>query len=509
MNNRAAVAHFPDSLPSRWSLSKRDKRRLKQILALVVAIIVLLWLLYQLGQYTAAMGADQKNKIHIDGDRKMTVHANPGFRYGSSAGGVSEGKRMARALRPPAPGAPRQTSVPDSAGGDQTGLAPLSNRDNQSSVPGTAGANTQQQVAAGPNSKDSLAFGYGNLPVPGIINGGGAGSSGNTRDINPGNSSGNGGGNAGSNGGFSGPGNGGSNANPGGKGDGSSGNAPADPTPSPGDNGGGPNPGNGPGNGPDTFPNPDSPPFGNGGPDGGLAGTPLTDPPTGPIDNGANIQAPTVEVPEPDSIALFGGGLLVLLTTLRRQRRLNRNRPQAPSKEFASVDLHEGCGLAARGAAGSPLRRMCLAVVMGVTALAIVAGPATAETATVYGTTASIFSPNSGAFLPANTNLTCFSMNETNCWDGKKWQHLYPAGRRHYAVATTDRVACSVIMAPSNDCWTGSAWYRLPKGQLFGVIGGFFSNTPGAFITAPLRSPAVTYTATSLQSPLGEFASKR
>jgi hypothetical protein len=469
MNNRAAVADFSGSLSTKWSLSKRDKRRLKQILALVASIIALLWLLYQLGQYTAAMGADQKNKIHVDGDRKMSVHANPDFRHGPPAGGVGEGKRTARALPPPSPGAPVQAWAPDGAGSDQTVPASLSNRDNQSGVPGTSGTDTQQQASAGPNSKDPFFFGYGNLPVPGINTGGGAGSSGNTSDANSGS---NGGGNSGGNGG------------------GSPGNPPVDSTPGPGDDGGRANPGNVPGDGPDIFPNLTSAPFGNPGPDGGNGdptSTPPTDPTFGPT--GATSPAPVVDVPEPNSIALFGGGLLVLLATLRRRRGPSRIRPQASWKKFG----------------GLAIRRMCL----GAASLAIIAGSASAETATIYGTTASIFSPNSGAFLPANANLTCFSMNEANCWDGKKWLHLYPSGRRHYAVATTDRVACGVIMAPSNDCWTGSVWYHLPKGQLFGVIAGFFSNTPGAFITAPLRSTAVTYTTTSLRSPLGEFASKR
>jgi hypothetical protein len=125
--------------------------------------------------------------------------------------------------------------------------------------------------------------------------------------------------------------------------------------------------------------------------------------------------------------------------------------------------------------------------------LLLVANPALAEKATVYGTTASMFSAHPGAFLPANTDLACLSMNDLNCWDGKVWHRLYPEGRRHYVVATTDRVACSVIVAPSNDCWTGSAWYRLPKGQLFGVMGGFFSRTPGAFITTPLQMRPGTY----------------
>jgi hypothetical protein len=143
--------------------------------------------------------------------------------------------------------------------------------------------------------------------------------------------------------------------------------------------------------------------------------------------------------------------------------------------------------------------------------LALFANPALAlsETATVYGTTASIFSKNPGAFLPANTSLVCFSMNESRCWDGRTWHQLYPSGRRRYMVATTDRIACAVIVAPRNDCWTGSAWYRLPKGQVFGVIGGFFSDTPGAFITVPQDLSPHTYISASWQSPLSQYASKR
>jgi hypothetical protein len=141
--------------------------------------------------------------------------------------------------------------------------------------------------------------------------------------------------------------------------------------------------------------------------------------------------------------------------------------------------------------------------------LTLFANRALSETATVYGTTASFLSANPGAFLPANTDLVCFSMNEGNCWDGKKWHHLYPSGRRHYAVASTDRIACSVIVAPSNDCWTGSAWYRLPKGQIFGAIGGFLSKTPGAFVTAPKDVRPGTFISAPLQSTLGQYASRR
>lgn len=160
---------------------------------------------------------------------------------------------------------------------------------------------------------------------------------------------------------------------------------------------------------------------------------------------------------------------------------------------------------------GSRALSRCVFAAMLAVTLALLANPASAlsETATIYGTTASILSANPGAFLPANSDLVCFSMNEGNCWDGKKWHHLYPSGRRHYIVSTTGRVACSVIVAPRNDCWTGSAWYRLPKGQVFGVIGSFFSRTPGAFITVPKDLSPHTYISASWQSPLSQYASKR
>ncbi len=648
MSRQAAVAQLPIPSATKWSLSKRDKKRLKQILALCAAIVALLWILYQLAQYTITMGAERQHATRGDGERRKTVQVHSIFQDKSPVGGISERKRIVGIAPPPSPGTRRPALAADGTGSGESGPAPLSNRDNQSSFLGATGTDAPQQAATGPNANNLNFFGYGNFPMPWITNGGGAGSVGNDSGGNSGgtggsnagstggpsgpsnsanggngggnsggtggganagstggsggpsnsanggnggsgnsggngsansgsdggsggpgnsanggngggNSGGNGGANSGSGGGSGGPGNsanggngggnsggnGGANSGSGGGsggpgnsanggngggnasgnggdnggsngdngGGGPSGNPLADSTPGPGDDGGGGNSGNGPGDGPDVFPNLDSPPpFGNGGPDGGdggPSGIPLADSTPGPGDNGANILAPTVDVPEPDSIALFAGGFLVLLTTLRRQRGLSRNRPQTSWNESASIDPHEGCGLGARKVAGLAMRRMCLAAIMGAALLAIIAGPTLAETATVYGRTASIFSVNSGSFLPANTDLVCFSMNEANCWDGRIWHHLYPSGRRHYAVATTDRVACSVIVAPSNDCWTGSVWYRLPRGQVFGVIGGFFSDTPGAFITAPLRSPPVTYNAISLQSPLGEFASKR
>ncbi len=550
MKDQTAVAQFPGSWTAKWSLSSRDKKRLKQILAILLAIIGLLWLLYQLGQYTVPMGDGLPNRTHIDGDRKKSVHGDFGLPHRPPVGGLTGEKRVG-GLAPPLTGAGLPAPAGDRVGGGQIIPAPISNGDSPSSFPGAAGNDAQQQDATGSNGTNPLFFGFGNSSMPLITNGGGTGSAGSTGDAN---SNGNGGGTSGGAGGSGGSGNGASNANSGGNsggnsgtgspgngasnansgssgGNGGSGNGannansggdssgdgggtgPSDnlvTDPTTGGGGSGDGPGNGPGDGSNLITNPNgSTPFGNGGDpgngnqgsDGGSNGTPMTDSTGGPDDSGTNILAPTVEVPEPQSIALFAAGFLALLVTLRRQRKMSRNRPRASEKESASVFPDQG---------GCPaMHRMRLPAIIGAVSLTFVADPASAETATVYGTTASIFSPNSGAFLPANTKLICFSMNEANCWDGKKWQHLYPPGRRHYAVATTDRVACSVIVAPSNDCWTGSIWYRLPRGQIFGVIGGFFSDTPGAFITAPLRAPQVIYNAASLQSPLGEFASKR
>jgi hypothetical protein len=42
----------------------------------------------------------------------------------------------------------------------------------------------------------------------------------------------------------------------------------------------------------------------------------------------------------------------------------------------------------------------------------------------------------------------------------------------------------------THDCWDGTAWYRLPPGNLFGMIGGVLSPNPGAFLTTPLPSNA-------------------
>jgi hypothetical protein len=536
MKDQAAVAHLPATLTSKWSLSSRDKKRLKQILLLCALIIALLWLLFQLAQMTIPSGAEGVRGIHVDGDMKSTVHVEPVAPHQSSIGGVGKSNTITGVPAPGERGLGGSGRGPGVAGNNDANPATGSNYDNQGgySLAGGAGASpgggVQQQDSPGFGSGNPPFFGFGNPAL--FFNGGGEGSqsggagsgtsggegsgansggNGNPGNGgNPANGQGNGQGTS-SNGGGSSPFVGG--GNPGSGGDGSSGNSQDGSTPGangndggPGGNGGlGNGSGDGPGNGSDNgsgngsdngsgngsgdgggngsggFPNSDGPTqYGDG---GGSSGNPGTDTITG---GGPDILAPTVEVPEPNSIALFAGGFLALLVILRRQRR--RIHPaQAVPKAL----------------------RMALAALTWTALLALIADTASAETATVYGTTASMFSPHSGAFLPANTNLFCFSMNEANCWDGKIWHHLYPSGRRHYAVADTDRVACSVILAPSNDCWTGSAWYRLPRGELFGVIGGFFSNNPGAFITVPLRSEPVTYSPATSPSPLGEFASKR
>ena len=547
MNNRTTNADFPVALAAKWSLSSHDKKRLKQILVLSAAIAALLWLLYQLAQYTITMGAEQQNKVHVDGGSTKTLPVDPSPHETSSLGNIGEGKGRPGNTLPPSPGLRGLAGAPDDGGSNATSPA-VPFHGGQSIFPSIPESDTQQQTNPGFDTRNSPLLGYGNPPMPWITNGGagsslpsgggsGGGADGNGNGASPGGNG--GGGNAGT-----GPGDGpgvvpnegssqvgpGGDPSPNGGPSGTPVGTPSGPGDGPGVNpndnpwqfgpGGDPSPNggpsgspagtpSGPGDDPGLLPN-DDPWLGPGGdpsPNGGPSGSPPVDPITGPGSNGTSNA--TVKVPEPDSIALFATGLLVLLSILRGQRSLSHGRLQAFRRRFAGGYALSGCGSAVHGAAGSHMRRKCSAAFMGIAWLALTANPASAETATVYGNTASIFSANSGAFLPANTNLACFSMNEANCWDGKTWHHLYPSGPRRYALATSDRVACSVIVAPSNDCWTGSVWYRLPKGQLFGVLGGFFSNTPGAFITAPLRSQSVTYTSTLWQSPLGEFAAKR
>lgn len=110
-----------------------------------------------------------------------------------------------------------------------------------------------------------------------------------------------------------------------------------------------------------------------------------------------------------------------------------------------------------------------------------------ADNVKVFGIQSGVMSPTRGAFLPAGSQLACWSMKGEFCWDGQKWQRLFPSGPRHYASPSSDQVACSIIVEPENDCWTGAAWYRLPQGKLFGVYSGVLSQTRGAFLTAPLR----------------------
>jgi hypothetical protein len=428
MTDQTADMHLPAATAGEWSLSSTDKKRLKRILVLAAAILLLLWLLFQLGQYTLALGTQPRSQIHIDGDWKRTVH--PGAIYAPPFSGDGIDKKKEIPGQPPAtlPIGSGLTGVPNAGQSDELLPAePLGSSDpNSFTTPGIEG---QESAGAGEPS----SVGFGPIVPPGI---GGGGSF---------------------------PDNGGSGS-PSDKGKGGDGNGNDD--------------GTGPVDDPPVTHKFEVPSPYSGDPPDSNGDNPPDITTVGPIqypeDAGTGDTPPVVQIPEPDSIFLFGAGLAALLGALCMKRRCR-----------------------------------FLTAVAGMIAPAIIAGPASAETATVYGTTATVFSKNYGAFQPANTDLVCFSMNDANCWDGKKWHHLYPDGRRLYAVATNDRVACSVIVAPSNDCWTGSHWYRLPRGQVFGVIGGFFSNTPGAFITEPLRWTPKPHPSAPFQSPLGEFASKR
>lgn len=428
MTDQTAGMQLPAASAGEWSLSSRDKKRLKRILAISAAILLLLWLLFQLAQFTLALGTPSQTQVHIDGDWTRTVHAEPIQTLSFSVSKLDEEKEIA--------GEPPRTpliargpqGVGDGGGSDQINSAEplIGGETNIFSAPGPGETN--------PGAGDPTFPRYGNIPPPPW---------------------------AGPGGGFLPGGGGASGPSDNGKGD------------------DGHQDGSGPIDDPVSPPNFDVlPPLDFSDLPGGDSGNPTDIPPGGsippPDDTGTSNVPPVVQVPEPNSVFLFGAGLLALLGALRIKPRRR-------------------------------LRQM----IVGTALLAFIAGQACAETATVYGTTATIFSKNYGAFQPANTDLVCFSMNEANCWDGKKWHHLYPMGRRHYAIAKDERVACSVIVAPSNDCWTGAVWYRLPRGQVFGVIGGFFSNTPGAFITEPLRWKPAPHASPAFQSPLGEFASKR
>ncbi|MBR0971877.1 hypothetical protein [Bradyrhizobium japonicum] len=112
---------------------------------------------------------------------------------------------------------------------------------------------------------------------------------------------------------------------------------------------------------------------------------------------------------------------------------------------------------------------------------------ASAENVKVFGIRAGALSATPGAFIPTGTDLACYALQGGQCWDGKRWKALFPAGERKYAKPTAAQVACAIIIEPENDCWTGFEWYHLPSGRLFGMTGGVLSPHPGAFITAPLR----------------------
>lgn len=112
---------------------------------------------------------------------------------------------------------------------------------------------------------------------------------------------------------------------------------------------------------------------------------------------------------------------------------------------------------------------------------------ADAGSAKIFGVTLPVMSDHPGAFRPAGTNLACGAIQDGWCWDGQKWIAIYPVGPRKYSTNPPERVACVAIVQPENDCWDGREWYRLPPGKLFGVVASPMSETPGAFLIAPLR----------------------
>lgn len=125
--------------------------------------------------------------------------------------------------------------------------------------------------------------------------------------------------------------------------------------------------------------------------------------------------------------------------------------------------------------------RLSLAVLvaLGWTATAVIAEHHF-QTIQVFG----VNSQRKGAFIPAGTDLACRAIDAGRCWDRKSWHVLYPSGSRKFASPASREVACIVIIRPENDCWTGTVWYRLPPGQLFGRV---LVRLGGAFVTAPLR----------------------
>jgi hypothetical protein len=129
----------------------------------------------------------------------------------------------------------------------------------------------------------------------------------------------------------------------------------------------------------------------------------------------------------------------------------------------------------------------------GIASLALVASVLAVQAAPrvrVFGVNAGIASATPGAFLPANSDLVCYALNdEGQCWDGKIWHPLYPSGPRQFVKTEGETVACRVIDLDSADCWTGTSWYRLPKGQVMGVVSSPVSATRGAFLARSLPNP--------------------
>lgn len=92
MTYHSEHAHSRGPFAAQWSLTNRDKKRLKRILVLWAAIILLLSLLYQLAQYTAAIGAERNDSA--DGDWKRTVHVDPGSKPTFSVAGAGKGSQI-------------------------------------------------------------------------------------------------------------------------------------------------------------------------------------------------------------------------------------------------------------------------------------------------------------------------------------------------------------------------------------------------------------------------------
>jgi hypothetical protein len=87
-----------------------------------------------------------------------------------------------------------------------------------------------------------------------------------------------------------------------------------------------------------------------------------------------------------------------------------------------------------------------------VIALTVLTPAAPVQADQIFGARMDPGSSMPGAFRPAGTWIGCYSINGNQCWDGKRWQELYPAGPRHYALARTPQVAYRVITEPDRAC---------------------------------------------------------